>query len=239
MGDYRVSKESLHEDEAMLETDSLVLGSDLGKGWNPVSSQPTTTHRAVNYLLTAALLCSIIVVWLYGATKNGACDAGLNQYYYYSPALEATKPGSRITHLNWTNWSPFSPNNGDSLQHVDGNWTALLRDWRVAGFRPSAPRKRRRLPRIPHYLHCLYVLHQSLNQEYYSTRSVLWNMRAERRASHWNHCVESLRQYVVCHADATVVTHYWAECIDGPAPEQGNWRRCADWDAQFRWRLER
>lgn len=90
MGDYRVSKESLHEDEAMLETDSLVLGSDLGKGWNPVSSQPTTTHRAVNYLLTAALLCSIIVVWLYGATKNGACDAGLNQYYYYCTHVNHT-----------------------------------------------------------------------------------------------------------------------------------------------------
>ncbi|XXH01899.1 hypothetical protein Hte_008261 [Hypoxylon texense] len=201
MGDHRVSKEALHEDEAMLETDSLVPSSDL------------------------------------------------------APALEATKPGSRITHLNWTKWSPFSPDNGDSLHNVDGNWTALLRVG-MMGLTDEELLKTGASPdsvRLPlesgggylayiadhHYLHCLYVLHQSLNQEYYSTRSVMWNMSAERRSSHWNHCIETLRQYVVCNADATVVTHYWSEHIDVPVPEQYNQRKCADWDAQFQWRLDR
>ncbi|KAI2465739.1 hypothetical protein F4781DRAFT_408110 [Annulohypoxylon bovei var. microspora] len=90
-----------------------------------------------------------------------------------------------------------------------------------------------------HHLHCLYLLHQSLHQDYYQTRSVVWNVSAERRLSHWDHCVESLRQYVTCNADTTVVTHNWFEQINTPIATQQNPRRCANWDAHLRWQLDR
>jgi hypothetical protein len=90
-----------------------------------------------------------------------------------------------------------------------------------------------------HMLHCLYLLHQSLHQEYYSQFSVVWKLAPERRLSHWDHCIETLRQYVTCDADTTVVTHDWYDEIDSPVPNQGNPRRCADWDAHFQWQLER
>ncbi|KAI2635604.1 hypothetical protein GGS26DRAFT_549941 [Hypomontagnella submonticulosa] len=90
-----------------------------------------------------------------------------------------------------------------------------------------------------HQLHCLYLLHQSLHQDYYATRSRVWNMSAERRLSHWDHCIEALRQMVVCNADSVVLTHDWYEGIDDVVPNGQNPRRCADWDAHFRWQLDR
>lgn len=91
-----------------------------------------------------------------------------------------------------------------------------------------------------HHLHCLYLLHQSLHADYYAgTGAGMWALSAERRLSHWDHCVEALRQYVVCEADATVVTHSWFEGYDEPVASQENPRRCADWDAHFRWQLDR
>ncbi|KAI1376971.1 hypothetical protein F4677DRAFT_416948 [Hypoxylon crocopeplum] len=90
-----------------------------------------------------------------------------------------------------------------------------------------------------HQLHCLYLLHQSLHQDYYATRSKVWDMSAERRLSHWNHCIEALRQVVTCNADPTVLTHDWYEGIDEAVANEQNPRRCADWDAHFRWQLER
>lgn len=90
-----------------------------------------------------------------------------------------------------------------------------------------------------HQLHCLYLLHQSLHQSYYSSRSVVWELSAARRLSHWDHCVEALRQAVVCTADATVFTHDWYEGIAVPVANDHNKRRCADWDGHVRWQAER
>lgn len=89
-----------------------------------------------------------------------------------------------------------------------------------------------------HQLHCLYLLHLSLHQDYYATRSRVWEMSAERRLSHWDHCVEALRQVVQCNADSTVLTHDWYEGIDEPVANDHNLRRCADWDAHFQWQVD-
>ncbi|KAI1381454.1 hypothetical protein F4677DRAFT_440669 [Hypoxylon crocopeplum] len=171
------------------------------------------------------------------------------------PGLEAPKPGSRLTRLNYTKWLPFNPNGGDSLDYVDSNWTALLRVGKM-GLSDEELRRSGASPdsvRLPpesgggylaylashHYLHCLYILHQSLHPEYYETRSALWNSSAERRLWHWNHCLEVMHQYVTCDVDATVVTHNWVEEISTPVATSANPRRCADWDAYFRWQLDR
>ncbi|OTA57161.1 hypothetical protein K449DRAFT_467922 [Hypoxylon sp. EC38] len=252
------TSEPLLEEETILETETLIstkASSNTcklvlsGRGYNHI------LHRIVNYVLTTALFCSIAGVWLYEAGKDRQCNVNPESYYYYSPALEATKPGSRVTHFNHTKWSPFSPSGGDPLEYVDSNWTALLRvgmmslseeEMRRAGVSLDAVR----LPpesgggymaylASHHHLHCLYILHQSLHQDYYRTRSVVWNMSAERRLSHWDHCIEALRQFVVCNADTTVVTQNWFERFDVPIASQKNPRRCADWDAHFRWQLGR
>lgn len=46
---------------------------------------------------------------------------------HLAPALEATKPGFRVTQFNETRWSPYSPESGYPFEHIDGNWTNLLR----------------------------------------------------------------------------------------------------------------
>ena len=92
-----------------------------------------------------------------------------------------------------------------------------------------------------HHLHCLYLLHQSLHPGYYSTRSVIWleMLDPKRRLSHFDHCVEALRQYVTCNADTTVVTHQWFEDYPLPVPNQENPRKCVDWDAHLEWQKGR
>lgn len=91
-----------------------------------------------------------------------------------------------------------------------------------------------------HHLHCLNLLHQSLHPDYYKTRSVVWlELSDSRRLSHFDHCIEALRQYIMCNADTTVVTHSWYESISGPVSNQENPRRCADWDAHWEWQKRR
>ncbi|KAK7750556.1 hypothetical protein SLS62_007532 [Diatrype stigma] len=226
----------------------------------PARRKSHRVHCVLNFILTAVLLCSIAFVWLRDAAtrRQSASSPDVERYHYYSPALEATKHGSRITHFNHTKWSPFSPSKSTTLDYVNGNWSALLRTGMISLSeaelrRAGAPPDSVRLPpessggylaylASHHHLHCLYLLHQSLHASHYEqTGEGMWaaSMSAERRVSHWDHCVEALRQYVVCEADATVVTHSWFEGYDKPVASQANPRRCADWDAHFRWQLDR
>ncbi|KAI1641742.1 uncharacterized protein F4817DRAFT_362837 [Daldinia loculata] len=252
MGCYKTNE------EISLESEKSIYDSDSGSAQGLVPfrlRRYDSVHRIINYVLTATLLCSIVGVWLYGAAEKQSCDLDIESYYYYSPALGETNPGSRVTQFNHTKWSPFSPSSLTPLEYVDSNWTAILRvgmmglseeELRRAGGSPDSMR----LPpesgggymvylASHHYLHCLYILHQSLHPDYYQTRSVVWNQSAERRVSHWDHCVETLRQYVTCNADTTVLTHSWFEDLESPISVAENPRRCADWDAHFRWQLDR
>ncbi|KAI0803807.1 hypothetical protein GGR55DRAFT_375066 [Xylaria sp. FL0064] len=212
-------------------------------------------HHVLNAVLTIVLLLSSIAVWLHGVASCGRdMRAATKSLRLYSPALAATKPGSRVTTFNYTKWSPFNPDNKHPMEYVEGNWTQILR---VGTFSLSEDDRCKvglsnEAVRLPpesgggfmaylsshHHLHCLFMLHQSLHPEYYETRSVVWNLSAELRLSHWDHCIEALRQYVTCEADTTVLTFNWYEGLRLPVTNQGTSRKCADWDAHYQWQLE-
>lgn len=83
----------------------------------------------------------------------------------------------------------------------------------------------------------------SLHPDFYAPRSVMWTkISDQKRVSHFDHCIEALRQLVICDADATVVTMHWYEVADGSAEylaDQGNPRTCANWDAHLQWQRDR
>ncbi|KAI0397599.1 hypothetical protein F5Y17DRAFT_415087 [Xylariaceae sp. FL0594] len=231
------------------------LDITMRKSGSRYRERATYIHSILNTALTIILVLFWLITTRYndpGCQEAHALDQ--EQAFLYSPALQATRPGSRITRLNHTRWSPFNPSHGGSLEDADRNWTRILRvgmtslseeDLIRIGAKPDAVK----LPEESggcylaftsshHQLHCLYLLHQSLHPDYYSSRSPVWRMEAKLRLSHWNHYVEILRQYVTCQADTTMIMMYWEDGLQFPAPDNGNPRKCADWDSHFRWQLD-
>ncbi|KAI1108878.1 hypothetical protein F5Y14DRAFT_458896 [Nemania sp. NC0429] len=84
-----------------------------------------------------------------------------------------------------------------------------------------------------HHLHCLKYIRQVLHPDYYDTNTT-------DRDEHVDHCIDDIRQALMCHADTSIVTFDWR----GP-----NWRRpwpnfnidhtCVDWDALVDWTATR
>ncbi|KAI4157982.1 MAG: hypothetical protein LQ342_007842 [Letrouitia transgressa] len=85
-----------------------------------------------------------------------------------------------------------------------------------------------------HQLHCLNTLRKRLRPERYDgkgdsgkTKDVATGMK------HWDHCVESLRQSLLCSADLSAVSWHWSK-------EQG-WRTgtnehvCRKWENVMMW----
>ncbi|KAK3338924.1 hypothetical protein B0H65DRAFT_511221 [Neurospora tetraspora] len=107
----------------------------------------------------------------------------------------------------------FLANNATSVQHKDGGFVGGLG--------------------ISHSLHCLKRLKQYLHPEYYYGHEAQdW----DELYSHVDHCLESLRQEILCNADVNVYTLKWTPhsrfkpTVKVPQPHA-----CVDWEALHGW----
>ncbi|EOD45791.1 putative tat pathway signal sequence protein [Neofusicoccum parvum UCRNP2] len=87
-----------------------------------------------------------------------------------------------------------------------------------------------------HQLHCLNSLRKGLihNYQYY------WGDRYGLDppimfSSHLNHCMDVLRQNIMCHADVEVITYDWRETQLHPFPNFGINKKCRDFNAVLEW----
>jgi len=92
-----------------------------------------------------------------------------------------------------------------------------------------------------HNLHCLREIRHHLAPEYYDRNKTGYSKDSSVYPPHIEHCIESLRQYVMCKADATMLTWYWPdEQPQSPAkyyPQTNytyeqqcvNWPKLQDW----------
>ncbi|ROW05056.1 hypothetical protein VSDG_00637 [Cytospora chrysosperma] len=83
-----------------------------------------------------------------------------------------------------------------------------------------------------HHLHCLSML-----------RKVLWhdmyNVSIPDLRSHADHCINDIRQSLMCHADLSVVTFWWHPEMRKPMPNFHIDQTCVNWDALDAWASKR
>jgi hypothetical protein len=81
-----------------------------------------------------------------------------------------------------------------------------------------------------HYLHCIERVRQS---------SLAYYMKDDpnfvRRRTHPNHCIETLRQAIMCQSDVTMVTYDWVEGLDDPYPNFNIPHQCRDFEKILDW----
>ncbi|RCI10835.1 hypothetical protein L249_5245 [Ophiocordyceps polyrhachis-furcata BCC 54312] len=83
-----------------------------------------------------------------------------------------------------------------------------------------------------HHLHCLKML-----------RRVVWhdryNVSVVEMRDHADHCIEDIRQSLMCHADLSVVTFDWLPRRRKPWPNFHVEQTCVDWHRLDGWAAER
>jgi hypothetical protein len=87
-----------------------------------------------------------------------------------------------------------------------------------------------------HQLHCLNALRKGLihNYDYYWGREYGFTPKSNFER-HLNHCLDILRQTLMCHADVEAVVFNWRETQVAPYPDFGVYRTCKNWDVLFDW----
>ncbi|KAI6087042.1 hypothetical protein F4821DRAFT_236909 [Hypoxylon rubiginosum] len=91
---------------------------------------------------------------------------------------------------------------------------------------------------VSHSLHCVKKIKQFLYHEHFypdSTASIYEDLQ-----SHADHCLDFLRQQVMCHVDYSVYTLYWGEKRqDIPTHRWPAVNKCTNWTKLHAWMLER
>lgn len=85
---------------------------------------------------------------------------------------------------------------------------------------------------VHHQLHCLKMVYRALHPEYY-------HLPKAHIEEHIDHCLDSLRQFLMCKADVSIVTYDWLDNHRRPFPNFNVQHECRSFDAVNDWARER
>ncbi|KAJ5689013.1 hypothetical protein N7462_003405 [Penicillium macrosclerotiorum] len=173
----------------------------------------------------------------------------LVRHSYYSPALNQIDAGYRIVRFNSTVGSP-TPFGGTPRPEIDNAWAAVDQV-RVRGIsqeeliRIGGSVDDVRLPddlgggymasdMYTHELHCLNFLRKATYPEYYNQSHGFTDLPHVVRL-HLDHCIELIRQFVVCQGDVGLYTFQWLEHYPTPYPKFSTWHQCRNTDSIETW----
>ncbi|KAF2769276.1 hypothetical protein EJ03DRAFT_272513, partial [Teratosphaeria nubilosa] len=86
-----------------------------------------------------------------------------------------------------------------------------------------------------HNLHCLLrYSHRALHPEYYGL-DLLAGDEVARHWEHTEHCLNQLKNALMCHGDTTLLTMYWDDKMYQPVANWSSPHECINWDRFMEW----
>lgn len=86
-----------------------------------------------------------------------------------------------------------------------------------------------------HQLHCLHYIWQDHHLDYYKGRAAFKEQSPAMYEGHYEHCIDFLRQRLMCHYDMSVTPYQWVNGHQAPMPGAMTNEKCVDWEAMRTW----
>ncbi|KAF2205680.1 hypothetical protein GQ43DRAFT_406962 [Delitschia confertaspora ATCC 74209] len=192
-------------------------------------------HARVILLLCAhIIIATIYMTILYFWLKNKSRASLI-----YSPAQSALKFEKRFFYAELNDTNPYK---GPPSPELDAAWNDLLAPTAIRVSEETMKRINRTSIRIKdgsgyfvtldvyHQLHCLKYLRHYVHPEYYT-------INEPNIAEHVDHCLDTLRQYIMCNADVALNTYTWKPNYARPWPVFTTEHECVNWEALHSWAL--
>lgn len=210
----------------------------------PRSGWFLVAHASILLLYTTIFILALFSIPLIRSSSTSVKD---NRNGRTSPLLS---PGIRhVVRTVGYNFQGTSPFKGPPISEIDAQWSATLNN--PHELRVSQPQMISSnlssiqlsdgsgdylvSPIVYHMLHCLYSLYKYVHPEFYGEdpSGAVWVVE------HTEHCVENLRQFVMCHAGTGVSTFKWLASRKIPWPVLNAEETCIDWDYFEGWVRDR
>lgn len=89
-----------------------------------------------------------------------------------------------------------------------------------------------------HQLHCLNLLRQNIYKDYYSPLGGDTSAAAEDLQGHLDHCIDALRQFVMCQGDIGVFSFHYPLNDGDPWPNYSTPHTCRNFDSIRQWAID-
>ncbi|KAG1852833.1 hypothetical protein DFJ58DRAFT_399084 [Suillus subalutaceus] len=89
-----------------------------------------------------------------------------------------------------------------------------------------------------HQLHCVNLLRKASWLEYYEPTDISFQNTPEIVRLHLDHCIEMIRQNIMCNADVTMITWYWVQGHAVSYPNFNTRHRCRNYEKIMDWSVE-
>lgn len=90
----------------------------------------------------------------------------------------------------------------------------------------------------PHQLHCLNLLRKASWPEYYGPKDISFQDTPEVVRMHLDHCIEMIRQNIMCNADVTMITWDWVQRHSFPYPNFNTRHQCRNYEKILDWAVK-
>ncbi|KAK7044215.1 hypothetical protein VNI00_007937 [Paramarasmius palmivorus] len=165
----------------------------------------------------------------------------------YSPALEVVEPQIKVFHVGFP--GDLSPFQIPSSPELDEAWEDLYQFGISKITKDQAmllPNKTWPIPGdeehyvaeldVFHNLHCLNMVRKALDPAYYTD----WNIAENKEsAKHVSHCLDWVRQSIMCHADTSVIVWQWEDWANETIVKGDVAHTCRNFEKIRDWAKER
>ncbi|CCM06373.1 uncharacterized protein FIBRA_08631 [Fibroporia radiculosa] len=86
-----------------------------------------------------------------------------------------------------------------------------------------------------HNLHCINMFRKYSYLEHYPEIQDIMSARPRFFREHMDHCLEMLRQNLMCHADIVLITYDWVAGIPKPFPDFNTFHQCRNFTKIQEW----
>ncbi|KAH7412777.1 hypothetical protein BKA64DRAFT_637469 [Cadophora sp. MPI-SDFR-AT-0126] len=173
---------------------------------------------------------------------------------FIAPAQDAISPEAKILSVKINQTSSIF--NAEPSPEVDDAWASLFQYANIRITKQEVQQLGRSSVALSdgsgdyfgtldvyHQLHCLFLMsnfkkyiRQYVHQDYYTVKDT--NVPVKDHVTP-DHCIEMLRQVIMCKADTALMTYEWLPDFPGPWPNFGIQHECVNWEKIDNWSKER
>lgn len=86
-----------------------------------------------------------------------------------------------------------------------------------------------------HHIHCLHYVWQDHYASYFPETMANKEMAPDMYERHYEHCIDYLRQELMCNFDTGIFPFYWVNQHNRPTPDASTLHKCVNWDNLQSW----
>ncbi|KAK9855510.1 uncharacterized protein MYU51_001997 [Penicillium brevicompactum] len=193
------------------------------------------------HILLASIYGALFLVATYKTRKSIEWPEQKPTHLIESPLFEAIEMERKTIYASIESENPFKGAPSEELDHawhklfINSNVRVTAEDLAKIN-RTSVPINDAEggyyaIPDVYHQLHCLKFLRQVVYQNYY-------HVGKPTTPIHIEHCIDNIRQNIMCKADVALLTFSWDKDDRAPKPNFVVEHECANWEKVDHWAKE-